>query len=164
MQVLLVRHAEAVDVRSAQTDYERWLTQGGRKTMALVGEALVKWELRYSRIYTSPLVRAVQTAEILAASQPKFDGPFEVLSALSTEDVTTAQALAPLEDAEDDELIVMVTHMPKVGVLAAHLGQLATAPSFQAASACLLSVEDGPEPKRSFQWMLDPATLERRRA
>ena len=29
---------------------------------------------------------------------------------------------------------------------------------------CLLSVEDGPQAKGSFQWMLDPDTLERRRA
>ena len=161
MQVLLVRHAEAVDTRSARSDYDRWLTSEGRQTMFLVGNALVKWELRYSRIYTSPLVRAVQTAEILAASQPDFKGPVEVLSTLSTEEGSTAQALEPLEHASDDELIVMVTHMPKVGVLAAHLGQLATAPSFQPASACLLSLESG---QGCFQWMLDPHTLERKRA
>jgi len=164
MQILLVRHAKAVDTRSAQTDYERWLTKDGRETMSLVGEALVKWELRYSRIYTSPLVRAVQTAELLAASQPSFNGPVEVLSALSTEEGTMAQVLEPLEDAEDDELIVMVSHMPKIGLLAAHLGRLTTTPSFQPASACLLSVEAGPEANGCFQWMLDPETLERKRA
>jgi len=163
MQVLLVRHAEAVDTRSARTDYERWLTKDGRKTMSLVGKALVKWELRYSRIYTSPLVRAVQTAEILAATQPDFDGPLEALSALSTDEGTTAQALEPLEDAGDDELIVMVSHMPKIGVLAAHLGQLVTAPSFQTAAVCLLSVEAGPQGTGCFLWMLDPETLERKR-
>jgi phosphohistidine phosphatase len=156
---MLVRHAAAVDTGSARTDYERWLTEGGRQTMTKVGESLTSMDLRYSVIYTSPLVRAVQTAEILAATQPGFDGPLEVLSPLSTEEGSAAQALAPLDRAGDDELIVMVTHMPKVGVLAAHLGQLATAPSFRTASVCLLSRQGG---KGGLEWMLDPDTRERR--
>ncbi len=157
MQVLLVRHGNAVDTGSALTDYERWLTNDGRRTMTKVGEALARIGLRYSRIYTSPLVRAVQTAEILAATQPGFDGPLELLSALSTEEGSTAQALEPLDHAADDDLLVMVTHMPKVGVLAAHLGQLATAPSFRTSAACMLSLEGG---KGRVTWMLDPDTCE----
>ncbi|MBT8468961.1 MAG: hypothetical protein HKN10_13280 [Myxococcales bacterium] len=157
MRVMLVRHAAAVDTGSARTDYERWLTEGGRQTMTKVGEALTGMDLRYSVIYTSPLVRAVQTAEILAATQPGFDGPLEVLSALSTEEGSAAQALAPLDRGGDDELIVMVTHMPKVGVLAAHLAELATAPSFQTASVCLLSRQGG---EGRLEWMLDPDTRE----
>ncbi|MBT8454309.1 MAG: histidine phosphatase family protein [Deltaproteobacteria bacterium] len=161
MQVLLVRHAAAVDSGPARTDYERWLTDGGRRTMTEVGEALTAMGLQYSRVYTSPLVRAVQTAEILAATQPGFDGPLEVLSALSTEEGSTAQALEPLDRAADDDLIVMVTHMPKVGVIAAHLGQLAKAPSFRTAAACLLSRDGG---RGRLEWMLDPDTREPKRA
>lgn len=161
MQVLLVRHAAAVDTGSARTDYERWLTDGGRRTMTKVGDALTSIGLQYSHIYTSPLVRAVQTAEILAATQSGFDGPVEVLSALSTEEGSVAQALEPLDQAGDDDLVVMVTHMPKVGILAAHLGRLATAPSFRTASACMLSLERG---RGRFEWMLDPDTCELRQA
>lgn len=161
MQVLLVRHAAAVDTGSARTDYERWLSDGGRRTMTKVGDALTRIGLRYSHIYTSPLVRAVQTAEILAATQSGFDGPVEVLSALSTEEGSVAQALEPLDQAGDDDLVVMVTHMPKVGILAAHLGRLATAPSFRTASACMLSLERG---RGRFEWMLDPDTCELRQA
>jgi hypothetical protein len=51
--------------------------------------------------------------------------------------------------------------MPKVGVLAAHLGQLATAPSFRTSAACMLSLEGG---KGRFEWMLDPDTCELRQA
>lgn len=159
MQVLLVRHAEAVDIRSAPSDYERWLTRTGRQTMTKIGDSLSASGLRYAQIYTSPLVRAVQTAEILAATASEFDGSVEVHRALSTEEGTTAQALAPLEQAGDEALVVMVTHMPKVGVLAAHLGRLALAPGFQTGSACLLSLVDG---AGRLEWLLDPTTLERR--
>ena len=160
MQVLLVRHGEAVDMRSAPTDHDRWLTDTGRQTVTKVGKVLSGLDLRYSCVYTSPLVRAVQTAEILAATHADFRGPLEVQVALSTEAGSTAQALEPLEHAADDDLIVMVTHMPKVGVLAGHLCQLPTFPSFRTSAACLLSIERG---KGRFQWMLDPETLERRR-
>ena len=147
-------------MRSAPTDHDRWLTDTGRQTVTKVGKALARLELYYSCIYTSPLVRSVQTAEILAATHPGFLGPLEVQSALSSEVGSTAQALEPLGHAADGDLIVMVTHMPKIGVLAGHLCQLATFPSFRTSSACLLSVEGG---KGRFRWMLDPETLELRR-
>jgi len=147
-------------MRSAPSDHDRWLTGTGRQTATKVGKALARLDLQYSCIYTSPLLRAVQTAEILAATHPAFRGPLEVQTALSSEVGSTAQALEPLEHAADDDLLVMVTHMPKIGVLAGHLCQLPTFPSFQTSSACLLSIEGG---KGRFQWMLDPETLEIKR-
>ena len=156
MRVLLVRHAEAVDTHSATTDHDRWLTDEGRRTATQVGRALVGLELAYSHIYTSPLVRAVQTAEVLAATHPDFDGPLEVRRALSVDQGSAAQALEPLERADDDSLIVMVTHMPKISVLATYLGQLASPPSFRTCSVCLLRIHDG---EGRLEWMLDPRTL-----
>lgn len=147
-------------MRSAPTDHDRWLTDAGRQTVTKVGHAFAKLDLQYSCIYTSPLVRAVQTAEILAATHADFGGPIEVQPALASETGSTAEALAPLEHSADDDLVVMVTHMPKIGVLAGHLGQLPTAPSFRTSSACLLSIEGD---RGRFQWMLDPDTLELKR-
>ena len=147
-------------MRSAPTDHDRWLTDTGRQTVTKVGKALARLDLHYSCVYTSPLVRAVQTAEILAATHPGFSGPVEVQPALSSEVGSTAQALEPLEHAGDDDLVVMVTHMPKVGVLAGHLCQLPTFPSFRTSAVCLLSIEGN---KGRFQWMLDPDTLELKR-
>jgi len=160
MEVLLVRHGEAVDMRSAPTDHDRWLTDAGRRTVTKVGKMLTRSNLRYSCIYTSPLVRAVQTAEILASTQPSFHGSLEVHPALASEVGSTAEALEPLEHADDEDRIVMVTHMPKIGILAAHLGQLARFPSFDTAAVCLVRIEEG---RGSFQWMLDPETFELRR-
>jgi phosphohistidine phosphatase SixA len=161
MEVLLIRHGEAVDTQTAETDHDRWLTDSGRRTVAAVGNELTKLALRYTAIYTSPLVRSVQTAEILAGTQPGFRGSLEVHPGLASETGTIAQALEPLEHAGDEDLIVMVTHMPKVSALAAQLGQLSSAPSFRTASTCLLRVGGG---KGRLQWMLDPQTLERRHA
>jgi phosphohistidine phosphatase len=159
MRVLLMRHGEAVDSNVAASDRDRWLTAAGRRAVTTVAEMFGRMGLHYDYVYTSPLVRSVQTAEILAAMQPSFDGPLRVHRALSSDEGTTAQALEPLEQASGDDLVVMVSHMPKVGVLAAHLGRLAHAPSFSTSSACLLTVEDG---RGRVDWMLDPRTLELR--
>lgn len=159
MRLLLVRHGEAVDSGPTVSDHDRWLTDGGRRTVTTVGELLTRMDLHYTSILTSPLVRAVQTAEILAAMQPGFDGPVRVHRALASDEGTTAQALEPIEGADPDDLIVMVSHMPKVGVLAAHLGRLAHAPAFGTSSVCLLEVADG---RGRVEWMLDPRTLELR--
>ena len=160
MRVLLVRHGKAVDMRSAPTDHLRWLSEEGRRSITTVGKTLARLDLPYSCIYTSPLVRAVQTAEILAATQSEFAGPVEVYPPLSSDEGTTAQALEPLEHAADGDVIVLVTHMPKVEVLAGHLCQMQKFASFKTGSACLIRIEAG---KGSFQWMLDPRTLELRR-
>ncbi len=160
MRLLLVRHGDAVDSGTASSDHDRWLTETGRRTVTTVGEMLSRMDLHYTAVLTSPLVRAVQTAEILAAMQPGFDGPVVVHRALSTDEGTTAQALAPIDAAGPEDAIVMVSHMPKVGVLAAHLGRLANAPSFSTSSVCLLTVDGG---KGRVKWMLDPRTLELRR-
>src|SRR5262245_19157912 len=67
MHVLLVRHGTATSPDFAPTDEMRWLTDTGRLGVREIGRTLVGMGLRFSRMYTSPLVRAVQTAEILAA-------------------------------------------------------------------------------------------------
>jgi phosphohistidine phosphatase len=157
MQLLLVRHGEAVDRRSAANDHDRWLTKSGRRTVTKVGRALAQRDLQYSCIYTSPLVRAVQTAEILAGTHPHFHGPLKVAPALSIDAGSTEEALEPLEHGSDDDLIIMVTHMPKISVLAGHLCKHARDLSFRTASACLLTVERG---KGRIEWMLDPETLQ----
>ena len=158
MRVLLVRHGEAVDTCLGASDHDRWLTVVGREHVTEIGKELTRRGLRYSRIYTSPLVRAVQTADILAATQPDFYGPLEVHPALASDVGSSAQALAPLGRAGDEDLIVMVTHMPKIGALAAHLSETPGVRSFRTASACLLRVEDG---RGHFEWTLDPETLKR---
>lgn len=156
MRVLLVRHGEAIDGRGLSSDAERWLTAAGRATVRAVGETLAHMNFRFTTVLTSPLVRAAQTAEILVGAQPRFDGVVRVHQPLASEQGTTAQALAPVDEAADDELILMVTHAPKVGMLASHLAGLQQTPSFRTSAVCLIEVDAS---RGRAQWMLDPDTL-----
>lgn len=105
MRILFIRHAQAVDNAGAMGDAARWLTPKGRKMARKVGRWLGKRDKRRpAAIWTSPQVRAVQTAEVIAA-------------ALGHEgEVRTCGELSPGHDP--GELLRRLTAEPQVEVLA----------------------------------------------
>ena len=66
-QLWLLRHGEAVPHES-KPDFERDLTPRGERQSAAAGEALARLGLEFAACYTSPLVRAVETAELACQS------------------------------------------------------------------------------------------------
>lgn len=65
MQVLFIRHATAHPA-SAAGDAQRKLTKQGTCEARMLGSAVKAMEITVDKILTSPLVRAVQTAAIVA--------------------------------------------------------------------------------------------------
>ena len=63
-QLYIVRHADAEPLTT--TDEKRCLTPKGERQAAKVGQFCAKQEFAVGPIFSSPLVRAVQTAELLA--------------------------------------------------------------------------------------------------
>jgi phosphohistidine phosphatase len=66
MKFYLLRHGPAEDQAPTGLDADRALSSTGRERVRLVSEALVSLEEEPVLVFTSPLVRAVQTAEIVA--------------------------------------------------------------------------------------------------
>src|SRR5215831_10281432 len=70
MRVLLIRHAEAEDrapdAGKPQSDALRPLTQEGRRRFRQASEALKRIEPQIAVVASSPLVRAVETAALVA--------------------------------------------------------------------------------------------------
>ena len=66
MKLYVVRHGPAEDQSSSGQDGDRALTPSGRERVRSVAELLVELDEAPVTIITSPLVRAVQTAEIIA--------------------------------------------------------------------------------------------------
>lgn len=66
--IILVRHAHAMTAYEAgvQTDSARPLSDEGRQKAAQTARELASQSIRPQIIFTSPLLRAVQTSEILA--------------------------------------------------------------------------------------------------
>src|SRR5690349_18582726 len=67
MRVILVRHAEAVPEEDAGSARDRWLSMLGREMARGLAKLLREQEVVPDGIVASPLPRAVQTAELLAA-------------------------------------------------------------------------------------------------
>ena len=66
VKLYLMRHGPAEDEADSGVDADRALTASGRERVANVAKALLDAKESPSEILTSPLVRAVQTAEIVA--------------------------------------------------------------------------------------------------
>lgn len=66
MIIHLTRHAEAIERTPEVIEEQRFLTRRGRKRFRQVAKSLAKLALAPDVILTSPLVRSVQTAEILS--------------------------------------------------------------------------------------------------
>jgi phosphohistidine phosphatase SixA len=156
MRILLVRHGEAVPYDATPADERRWLTEAGRAGVREVALELATRGVRFTRVYTSPLVRAVQTAEILVQHvHPASDVPVCVHVPLSAEEGSTIQALAVLDTAQADDTVVLVTHMPKISALASLLtGQRFG--GFATGTACMVQrAASGAE----VEFMIDPSRL-----
>jgi phosphohistidine phosphatase len=65
VNIYLVRHGDAVPPRADLADAHRYLSAHGRQTCRAVGRFLRELGVTFDVILTSPLTRAVQTAELI---------------------------------------------------------------------------------------------------
>ncbi len=68
VRVVVMRHGHAEPRSASVSEWERTLTPRGRAEAAYLGEVLRGGECRPGLLLHSPLVRAMQTAEIVAAA------------------------------------------------------------------------------------------------
>lgn len=143
MDVFLIRHAAAIDETLSLRDPMRHLTVEGRAQAATLGERLRWHDCAPTLILTSPLVRAVQTAELVAASLA-IRTPVEVLPALAPGEAARS-VLAALQGRPRDASLVLVGHEPGLsGIGALLIGR----PDFVAlAKAEAVRIADG-----SLRW------------
>jgi len=80
MDLFLIRHAIAEERSADLPDVERALTEKGRSRFKLVVRSLARSGFRFDRVYHSPWLRALYTAELLA---PLNDGPLIEVDALA---------------------------------------------------------------------------------
>jgi phosphohistidine phosphatase len=106
-QLWLLRHGEAVPHES-KPDFDRELTARGERQSVTAGGALARLGLELSACYTSPLVRAAQTATL--ACEPLNVTPEARDEIGKGFDVEAVRAL--LAEHGPDERILVVGHNP----------------------------------------------------
>lgn len=162
MKLCLVRHAIAIDRETPNlvSDAARELTAEGTEKMRRNARAMRKIGLVFDAVWTSPLIRARQTAEILAdAFDPK--PPVEVVRALEPcghfEDLLTR-----LRERQGTETIALVGHEPSLGKLASFMlgGPRNVAIPFKKGGAACIELEDLQPPLRGeLKWLLTPKIM-----
>ena len=156
MRVLLLRHGQAIDGSSELPDADRYLTAKGRRVSRDVARLLAEHDVKPTRIITSPLVRAVQTAEIIAESHA-FEGAIVVWRPLVPDGTSVLRALRPLDDATEHDTVALVGHEPLMRSMAAHLLGLSLFPGFKKSAVCLIKRKAGGT--GAFRWMLVPRDM-----
>ncbi len=159
MEICLVRHAIAVErgTPGYEADALRPLTPRGRDRMREAARGLQK-VLTPQLILTSPLLRARQTAEIVAATY-RLATPKVTESLANGDDAALLRELADL----DASSVLLVGHEPYMsGTLALLLTGDSSSMStdFKKGGAALVSCTGEPEPGNCWlEWFLPPSTL-----
>jgi phosphohistidine phosphatase len=122
MKLYVIRHAIAIERGGGIADEDRYLTARGRESFRLNAKAFAKKGIIPDCIVTSPLVRCVQTADILVEALA-FSGELKV-----------ARDLAPgfdlqglyrvISSCAGAQKIAIIGHEPDLGILVESLLKL----------------------------------------
>ena len=161
MELLLIRHGQAVDDAHGLGDAARWLTGKGRIATRKVGHWLAREPgRRPAAIWASPLVRAVQTAEILAEAAGLTDDVSIVAELLPG--ATPEAVLARAVHHDGPGPLALVGHEPGLSELAVRLlGDAVEWPGFKKSG--VLAVSFCPGEPSTLRFLLVPKELRVRR-
>ena len=156
MLVYFLRHGLAANAETWKgDDADRPLTDKGRDKMVRVGRKLAALDLDLDTIITSPLLRAKQTAKIVAEAM-KLTEISEDERLASGFGVDTLAGL--LRDHIDAEAIMLVGHEPSMSEAIGHVLGGARVELKKGAVACL----EFPDPTSSrsrLLWLAPPKVL-----
>lgn len=142
MILYVIRHAEAVDGNSTLRDEWRYLTEKGRSAAAKVSSRMAGFGPKPRLTITSPLTRAVQTAEIAAVNACRKN--VVVASELLLPGADVADLLSYLKECGSAKRVMLVGHEPQLGSLvAALLGRSEEAVTLKKGSCVVFDYEPG---------------------
>ena len=160
----MIRHAIAEPLGTADqfSDENRSLTEEGRDRMRDVVKGLKKLGVQLDLILTSPLVRAVQTAEIVAHSLGMNKKEIRQTTALSP-GATVEQLFAEIKNGKGVESIAVVGHQPDLGHLISKIVQSdagVLSIQLKKGGICCINIsETVPTLRGDLIWFLTPKQL-----
>ncbi len=161
MRIIFMRHGIAADASEQPADELRPLTSEGEERTRQVARGLAAIGVRPALVATSPLLRARQTAEIVAEELAE-DAEVADLACLRPGG-NYAEFMHWLEHLDRDELLV-VGHMPDIAEFAQRCltGRVLFSMTFKKAAACCVEFEGEPAAGRGcLEWLMQPSALRR---
>ena len=158
-ELYLIRHGVAEERGDAwPDDTKRPLSEEGMERLRKSARGLARLDLWIDLIFTSPLVRARQTADIVATA---FDPRPSIVTidSLAPEGTYTS-LVADLEKHARKTRIALVGHEPGIGELGARLIGSRHSFEFKKGAVCRIDVEDiPPTGPGDLRWLLTPKIL-----
>lgn len=156
MIVYVMRHAEAVEGGETLTDQWRYLTEKGRAAAGKVASTLVKLGPKPRLTVSSPLTRAVQTAEIAAVKACRKN--VVIASPLLLPGGDPAEVVKYIKNGCDAKRILLVGHEPQLGeVVSALLGLTDIEIALKKGGCVALECDESkPDKPAVFLWYLVP--------
>ena len=156
MILYIMRHAEAVEASDTLQDEWRYLTEKGRAAAEKVSSKIAGYGPKTRLTITSPLTRAVQTAEIAAAKACRKN--VVVSSELLLPGADISELVTHLKGCNDARRVMLVGHEPQLGLLvAALLGRENDTIALKKGACVTLKLDPGTDNKpASFLWYLVP--------
>ena len=161
MDCLLLRHGIAVERDEWDgPEADRPLTERGATRVGQVAVGLKRLDVQPTHVWSSPLIRAIETAKIVHRS-------LRVRSAVQSVDALLPDAspdrlLSILHDLPPESCVLCVGHEPQLGVAASVLlsGRASASFPLKKAGACLIELTIPAKPGRGvLRWWLTPAQL-----
>ncbi len=164
MNLYLMRHAIAVarDEPGVETDGERPLSARGIKRMRKAARGLKRLEITFDALLTSPLLRARQTADIVAQAIGLND-PVEEISGLAPES-SVDNLIVGLARFRGREHVLLVGHEPLLSqamifLLTGKKNESSNIP-LKRGALCRIEVDGLPPDKPGkLHWLLAPKQL-----
>ena len=163
MELYIIRHAIAQPLGSKNdfTDEKRALTPDGRDRMRDGARGLRKLGVELDLIMTSPLVRAVETAEVVAnvfgVSKKEIEQTANLAPGASFEDL-----FAEIKSRTGVESVALIGHQPDLGELICRMvkGNGGFALELKKGSVCCINIsETVPELHGALSWLMTPRQL-----
>ena len=163
MRLLIVRHAIAADhgAPGISSDEERPLTPKGIRRFRQAARGIVRLARPLDAIYASPLVRAAETARLLAEALGATLAP--EITAVLAPGHEPAEVVRWLHGLERDTRVALVGHEPGCSHLLSHLiSGRSGGPEleFKKGGAAMLELGDWPRsPRAVLLWFANPRLL-----
>jgi phosphohistidine phosphatase len=158
-ELYLIRHGIAEERGDAwPDDSKRPLTDDGTSRMRKAARGLSRLDIVFDIVLTSPLVRARQTAEIVAGGLAPRPSLVNIDSLAP--DAGYAALLADLEKHARKPRIALVGHEPDIGELAGRLIGSRRSIEFKKGAICRIDVDDiPPSGPGQLRWFITPKIL-----
>ena len=151
MIIIIARHSSAEDKADSKEDADRILTAEGREQADVLGRVIAATIGPLDALWTSPLMRALQTAGI-ASKHLNVKPTVEPTLAISGD----LEQLGWKMQREALGTLMLVGHQPDLGRLAARLLGFVSELSLKKAGCCIVETKDPAKPVGRAVATLDP--------